>query len=38
MKAITLPQFGGPEALVLADVETPTPAPARCSCASPPQA
>ena len=25
MKAITLPQFGGPEALVLADVETPTP-------------
>ena len=25
MKAITLPEFGGPEALVLADVETPTP-------------
>ena len=25
MKAITLPEFGGPEALVLADVETPEP-------------
>ena len=25
MKAITLPELGGPEALVLADVETPTP-------------
>ena len=25
MKAITLPQFGGPDALVLADVETPEP-------------
>ena len=25
MKAITLPEFGGPDALVLADVDTPTP-------------
>ena len=24
MKAITLPEFGGPDALVLADVDTPT--------------